>query len=285
MTTKGTHDTMAHVIALANHKGGASKTTSVANLGAALAGRPLSKRVLLIDADPQANLSTLFGCDPELLGMRLEDALEQPASETPPAAWRTRPVPDGEPQPLAGGVHLLPCTEDLELVVREHGDRDDFPHRLADLVAHYRPDYDYILIDTPPGRQALATLALLAAEFVIAPVRPADLDVEGAIRLTEMLEDEIARYNPQIKMLGVLVTQAQRTWKLAADTRLALAEANIGKLRREIPFAVRVGHAPRHRAPTIVLEPDGRVGSAYRDVAIDLDHAITATAPDPAVAS
>jgi chromosome partitioning protein len=268
---------MAHVIALANHKGGASKTTSVANLGAALAARPLGRRVLLIDADPQANLSTLFGCDPELPGMRLEDAIEQQAWDAPPAVWRSRPVAGGEPRPLAGGVHLLPCTEDLEVVVREHRDRDGFQHRLADLVALYRPDYDYIIIDTPPGRQALSTLALLAARFVIAPVRPADFDVEGAIRLTELLEQEIAQYNPQLKMLGVLVTQAQRTWKLAADTRLALAQANIGKLRREIPFAVRVGQAPRYRAPTIVLEPDSRVGSAYRGVAIDLHRAITAT--------
>src|SRR5207244_1696573 len=75
---------MAHVIALANHKGGCAKTTTAANLGAALAGRPFNKRVLLIDADPQANLSTAFGCAPELLGMRLEDALEQTSWEDAP---------------------------------------------------------------------------------------------------------------------------------------------------------------------------------------------------------
>ncbi|HMJ34809.1 MAG TPA: ParA family protein [Baekduia sp.] len=261
---------MAHVIALANHKGGASKTTSVANLGAAFAMEPLNKRVLLIDADPQANLSTIFGCDPELIGMRLEDALERPSWDDAPAAWRTRPVPGQEPVELAAGVHVLPCTEELEVVVRSEAQAEGFAHRLRNLVALYDGSYDIILIDTPPGRQALSTLALLAAHYVIAPIRPADLDVEGAIRLTEMLEDEIEQHNPSIKMLGVLVTQTDRRWKIGGAARNALKEAQIATFEREVPFAVSVGRAPAYMAPTIVLQPDGRVGSAYRDVAMGL---------------
>jgi chromosome partitioning protein len=261
---------MAHVIALASHKGGASKTTSVANLGAAFAMAPLNKRVLLIDADPQANLSTVFGCDPELIGMRLEDALERPSWDDPPAPWRTRPAPGRESVPLAGGVDLLPCSDELEFVVRDQAQAAGFAHRLRNLVALYDGAYDVILIDTPPGRQALSTLALLAAHYVIAPIRPADFDVEGAIRLTEMLENEIEQHNHGIKMLGVLVTQSDRRWKIGGAARQALRDAQIGIFDREIPFAVNVGHAPRYLAPTIVLQPDGRVGSAYRDVAVRL---------------
>jgi chromosome partitioning protein len=261
---------MAHVIALANHKGGASKTTTVANLGAAFAMAPLNKRVLLIDADPQANLSTIFGCDPELIGMRLEDALERPSWDDAPAPWRTRPVPGHEPVELAGGVHVLPCTEELEVVVRSEAKAEGFAHRLRNLVALYDGAYDVILIDTPPGRQALSTLALLAAQYVIAPIRPSDFDVEGAIRLTEMLEDEIEQHNPGIKMLGVLVTQTDRRWKIGGAARKALEEAQIATFEREVPFAVSVGGAPAYIAPTIVLQPDGRVGSAYRDVAVGL---------------
>jgi chromosome partitioning protein len=260
---------MAHVIALANYKGGASKTTSVANLGAAFAMAPLNKRVLLIDADPQANLSTIFGCDPELIGMRLEDALERPSWDDAPAPWRTRPVPGHEPVELAGGVHVLPCTEELEVVVRSEAKAEGFAHRLRNLVALYYA-YDVILIDTPPGRQALSTLALLAAQYVIAPIRPSDFDVEGAIRLTEMLEDEIQQHNPGIKMLGVLVTQTDRRWKIGGAARKALEDAQIATFEREVPFAVSVGRAPAYMAPTIVLQPDGRVGSAYRDVAVGL---------------
>jgi chromosome partitioning protein len=261
---------MAHVIALANHKGGASKTTSVANLGAALAMPPLNKRVLLIDADPQANLSTIMGCDPELIGMRLEDAIEKPSWDKAPKPWSTRPVPGEEPTALAGGVHLLPCTEELEAVVRSQAHQTGFAYRLRNLLALYDSSYDLILIDTPPGRQALSTLALLAAHYVIAPIRPADFDVEGAIRLTEMLEQEIEQHNPGVKMLGVLVTQSDQRWKIGAAARQALRDAQIAMFEREVPFAVSVGQAPRYMAPTIVLQPDGRVGSAYRDVAAAL---------------
>jgi chromosome partitioning protein len=272
---------MAHVIALANHKGGATKTTSAGNLGAALAMAPLHKRVLLIDADPQANLSTLFGCDPELIGTRLEDVLERPDWPTVPRPWQVRRVAGAAPEPLPGGVHLLPCSDELESVVSENAAQPGFAGRLRAFVDLHRDDYDYVLIDTPPGRQALTTLALLAADYVIAPIRPADFDVEGAIRLTEMLEAEIHQHNPEVKMLGVLLAQVDRRWKLGESARQALSEANIRFFERIIPFAVSVGQAPRFQAPTIVLEPDGRVGSAYRDVAMVLDHALTTV---PAVA-
>src|SRR4051812_38780500 len=108
---------MAQVIVLANHKGGASKTTSTANIGAALAMAPLSKRVLLIDADPQANLSTVFGCEPEMIGLKLEDALERDSWDDAPPVWTSRQLPGEAPLALAGGVHILPCTEELETVV------------------------------------------------------------------------------------------------------------------------------------------------------------------------
>jgi chromosome partitioning protein len=272
---------MSNIIAITNHKGGCAKTTSAANLGAALAAAPLRQRVLLIDADPQANLSTMFGCEPELPGLRLEDALENNTAPAPPAAWHARPLPDGPPVPLAGGIHLLPCTEDLDVVVADHitARTPDFQYRLRELVSRLREDYDYVLIDTPPGRQPLSTMALLAADWVIAPIRPADFDVDGAIGLVDMLDSEIAAYNPNIRMLGVLVTQTDRRWKIGEDARAALSRAGIGILAREIPFAVRVGQAPRFLAPTIVLEPDSRVGSAYRDVATAIHTCITTLAP------
>jgi chromosome partitioning protein len=267
---------MAYVIAFANHKGGATKTTSVANLGAALAMRPLSRRVLLVDCDPQANLSTLFGCDPEVVGIRLEDLLEPAEWEHPPAPWTSRMVPDAAPQPLPGGVHMVPCTDELEIVVTENLAQPGFTTRLRSYVDALAASYDYILIDTPPGRQALTTAALLAADYVISPIRPADFDVEGAIRLTEMLENEIKHHNKDVKMLGVLLAQTDPRWKLGEHARDALTEAKIEFFEKIIPFAVSVGMAPRYQAPTIVLQPDGRVGSAYRDVAAVLDCALAA---------
>jgi chromosome partitioning protein len=269
---------MANIITFANHKGGATKTTSAANLGVALAQlQPATRRprrVLLIDADPQANLSTLFGCDPDLPGVRLEDVIERDFHTVAPAVWTSRPAPDQRLTRLAGGVHVLPCTDALAIVARDNAAQPGFGDRLRHATALLRENYDYILIDTPPGRQALTTLALLATDYVIAPIRPADFDVEGAIRLTEMLENEIQPHNPGVKMLGVLLAQADPRWKIGANARDALSAANIKFFGRIVPFAVSVGHAPRFTAPTIVLQPAGRVASAYRHIATVLDHAL-----------
>lgn len=269
--------TTSHVIVLANHKGGCAKTTTAANLAAALANPPISKRVLLIDADPQANASELYGCeDPRLPGLRLEDVLSRRRWEQLPPVWTERPQLEGPREPMAGGIHLLPCTQALEEVITDLHVRDPeaFIYRLRDVVALFRSEYDYIILDTPPGLQALSSMALLAADWVIAPIRPADVDINGAVKLVALIEQNIEALNPRLRLFGVLLTQVEKRWRLGHDARAVLGEVGLPKIRREIPFAVRVGEAPRYMSPTVVHEPDGRVGSAYRDVAIELDTAL-----------
>ena len=259
---------MAQVIAFANHKGGVGKTTGTANLGAALA--QMGERVLLIDADPQSNLGEAFGVDdPSEPGLRLEDVLEVAEWDTPPPVWTTRHA-DGVRVPLAGGVHLLPCTAELAHTVTTLVLQDGTELRLRNVVALYATRYDWILIDTPPGLGPLSSLAMLAARWIIVPARPADFDIGGAVKIADLLEQEIAAFNPDVELLGVLVSQADRRWSLGHDTRSTLKHADITRLPTEIPFAVRVGAAPRHAAPTVVLEPDSRVGRAYRRLARDL---------------
>lgn len=257
---------VAQVIVLANHKGGCGKTTATGNIGAGLA--QMGKRVLLIDADPQANLSQLFGIDdPAVIGARLEDALDRDDFTQAPEPWRARMGEDGLGHELAAGVHMLPCTRDLADVVSARMAQDGFEQALAQLCAIYAPDYDFILIDTPPGVGALSSQALLAARWVIVPSKPADFDVGGAIELADLIEQEIKDFNPQIELLGVLIGQVDRRWRLTRETREVLEQAEIRRLAVEIPNAVRVGSAPRYAAPTIVLEPDSRVATAYRQVA------------------
>jgi chromosome partitioning protein len=273
------HSTTSHVIVLANHKGGCAKTTTAANLAAALANPPIGKRVLLIDADPQANASELYGCeDARLPGLRLDDVLARAHWDQPPPVWTERPDLHEPPEPMAGGIHLLPCTQALEEVVTDLQvqDPENFIYRLRDAVDQFRTQYDYIILDTPPGLQALSSMALLAADWVIAPVRPADVDINGAVKLFQLIEQNIEPINPRLRPIGVLLTQVEKRWRLGHDTRAVLAQVGLPKIRREIPFAVRVGEAPRYMSPTIVHEPDGRVGAAYRDVAIELDAALNA---------
>ena len=255
---------MAHVIALANHKGGVGKTTGTANLGAALA--QLGERVLLIDADPQSNLGEAFGLDdPAAPGLRLEDVLDHPTWEKPPSAWTTRT--DAESQttvPLAAGVHMLPCTAELANTVARLIQEPGTERRLRDVVGLYDDVYDWVLIDTPPGLGALSSMAMLAARWIIVPARPADFDIGGAVKVADLLEHEIVKFNPTVELLGVLVSQADRRWHLGHETRAALKDADIPRFEIEIPFAVRVGSAPRYASPTVVLEPESRVGRAYR---------------------
>jgi chromosome partitioning protein len=262
---------MAFVIVIANDKGGVGKTTATANLGAALAAR--GREVLLIDADPQSNLSELFGVDdPTVPGPRLEDALSARAA---PAPWTHRHKIDGETVPVAGGVHLLPCTEKLADVVDRLVNPGD-EYALHTLVDQYRDTYDYILVDTPPGAGALrtSTLALLAADWVIVPARPADLDVAAAVKLADRITSQLSAFNPRLALLGVLVSQVDRRWRLGFETTRQLKADGIRRLRIDIPFMVRVGSAPRHCAPTIVREPGSRVAQAFRNLARDIDSAL-----------
>lgn len=261
-------DQTAKVVCFANHKGGCGKTTAVGNIGAALA--EVGERTLLIDADPQANLSELFGLDDPLApGPRLEDALVSDAGR-PPEPWTTQTAEDGTTQPLAFGLSVLPCTEELADTVLDRGVQQGFEYRLRDLVAAYAPHYDWILIDTPPGIQALTTMAMLASTHVLVPARPADFDIGGAIKVADYIDAQIAEYNPALEILGVLLSQTDRRWALGREAREALQDAGIVKLPHEIPFAIRVGAAPRYGMPTLALDPDSRVAAAYRNVAGDI---------------
>jgi chromosome partitioning protein len=248
----------AITIVLANHKGGCGKTTTTANLGVAFAAR--SRRVLLIDADPQANLTEAFGHDPT---SGLAHALTDPA-----AAVIHRGLPRD--------AHLIPCAADLEAAVAAGANQPGFALRLRDLVHHLAPEYDAILIDTPPGLGPLSSMAMLAADYVLVPARPADFDVTGAVKLAALIRTYLAQLNPSLHLLGVLLTQVDRRWRLGHDARRALDAAGIRRLRTEIPFRVRVGHAPRHGAPTTALEPDGAIGAAYDLLASDLIRTVLA---------
>ncbi len=255
---------MATTIVFANHKGGCGKTTSAANTGAALAARGL--RVLVIDADPQANLSEAFGIPADVEGPRLENTLAVPAE--PLLAWTVDLT--GPAETHGGTLGVVPCSALLEQTVTEHAGFSGFPHRLAEEVERSCDDYDAILLDTPPGLGPLSSMAMLAADWIIVPARPADFDVGGALKLADLIRGELASVNPRLQLLGVLMTQVDRRWTLAGDSRDALSAGGVHRLRVEIPFMVRTGAAPRQGAPTVLLEPDCRLSVAYHDLAADL---------------
>ncbi|HEX8160245.1 MAG TPA: ParA family protein [Solirubrobacteraceae bacterium] len=263
---------MGRIVVFANQKGGVSKTTSVANLGPALVERNF--RVLLVDADPQMNLTEAFGAQDEP-GTRLEDVLQNPHRGASGAIMRER---DGETMP--GGVHLMPCTADLADVVNEISEHDGYEQRLRDLL---RPlldiAYDFVLIDTPPGLGVLSGLALIACDDVIVPARPSTFDLNGVVKMVDLIEEQLAEINPTARLLGALIVQRDKRWRSRRRAHEALDMLDIPRLTAEIPMVVRVADAPAYGRPTIVLEPDSRVAEAYREVA-----AIVAGAAEQVVA-
>ena len=256
-TTRRIDRSMGYVIAFVNHKGGVTKTTSVANTGAALA--QAGERVLVVDADPQANLTEAFAAV-DVLGTRLEDVLADVAAPTGIEVLRDVGGVDG-------ALDLLPCSDALADVAADLPRHTGYELRLRAAVDSLRDDYDFILVDTPPGLGILSGMALLAADAVIIPVRPADFDVGGAAKVYDLIEETVREVHPEITILGVLVAQAQHRWILRRETQQAIERYGMEALPVEIPFSVRVGSAPRYGQPTVVLEPGGRVAQAYRALA------------------
>lgn len=173
----------------------------------------------------------------------------------------------------------MPCTALLEAAVTDHAAEPGFADRLARRIDELDGDWDVIVLDTPPGLGPLSSMAMLAGRWVVVPARPADFDVGGAVKLADLIAGELSAVNPELQLLGVLVTQVDRRWTLTADTREALAAADVQRLRSEIPFMVRTGAAPRQGAPTVLLEPDCRLAIAYRELAADLATLLDADTP------
>ena len=245
----------AFVIVLANHKGGVTKTTSTANLGATLA--EAGRRVLIVDCDPQANLSEAFGWVEELPGERLEDLLANPAAAlrpdvAPGLAWRER-------------LRIIPSTDALADVAADLPvtGGPGYELRLREVLEPLREQFDLVLLDTPPGLGTLSGMAVLAADGLLIPALAADLDVRGAGKLYDLVEGEI----PGLRILGVLLAASGRRWRVTRDATDRMTADEMRVLPVQVPRAVRVASAPRHRAPTVVLEPDSMVSHAYRQLA------------------
>lgn len=254
------------IIAIANHKGGVGKTTTTANLGAALAA---TDRVLLIDCDPQASLSVAFGALSTSAEPRLGDTLTGRA----PASACIR----SEVQP---NIDLLPASLDLEideqtLTLRQLGRELALREAIAPLVESGR--YRYILFDCPPRLTLLTTAALVAASWVLVPVKADFLGIAGMDNLLRLVDQVRARVNPRLAVLGILATFYDSRTVLARQVLEQLAEMAEGRLfTTRIRTAVRAAEAPAYGVPVLVHDPDAEVSSAYRQLAQEVRQRVIA---------
>jgi chromosome partitioning protein len=179
---------MAIVIALSNHKGGVGKTTSAANIGAGL--NTLGERVLLVDVDPQANLTENLG-------------IEEPES----TSYDMLHGKKVSPITLRTGLDLIPSTLDLSGAEMELHKRARREYVLRDSLTPYLDQYDFIFIDAPPSLGLLTVNALTAADRVFIPIQAQYFALKGIRKITEVINQIKEELNPSLQIGGIIVTQ------------------------------------------------------------------------------
>jgi chromosome partitioning protein len=196
---------MATIIAVANQKGGVGKTTTTANLGAALALRGC--RVLLVDLDPQGNLTSAFGLEKDVQQTVAESLLD-----------RRVPLPvvdvvNGATQdPNARHLAVVPAAVGLASAEAQLMNKLGRELRLRDQLLNVSDSYDFIMIDTPPSLGVLTINALVAASRVIIPTEARFFSLQGLQMLEESIE-EILYLNPRLEVLGILLSKMDRRLK------------------------------------------------------------------------
>jgi chromosome partitioning protein len=243
---------MARVIAFANQKGGVAKTTTTLNLGVALG--EMGKRVLLVDLDPQGNLTMSQGMNPDAIERSMFDVLVHriPISDVIHTVEVDIAVSSID---LAGAELALSA-----LIGRERA--------LEKALVEVRDRYDFILMDTPPSLGLLTINAFVAATSVIVPVQCEYLSLRGLVQLENTLAMVRENLNPEVRVEGIVPTMYDgRT--LHAREAIEILEEHFGDLVYEtrIRKTVRYAEAPVKGSSVLRYEPSGSAAQAYRDLA------------------
>jgi chromosome partitioning protein len=243
---------MANVIVFANQKGGVAKTTTTLNLGVAL--RELGHSVLLVDLDPQGNLTMSQGMNPDAIERSMFDVLVHriPISDVIHTVEVDIAVASID---LAGAELAL-----SSLIGRERA--------LDKALVEVRSRYDYILIDTPPSLGLLTINAFVAADGVIVPVQCEYLSLRGLVQLENTLAMVRENLNPGVRVQGIVPTMYDgRT--LHAREAIEILEEHFGDLVYDtrIRKTVRYAEAPVKGASVLRYDPTGPAAQAYRDLA------------------
>src|SRR5215217_824005 len=249
-TSRGTQ--LARVIAFANQKGGVAKTTSTLNLAVAL--REQGLRVLVVDLDPQGNLTMSQGMNPDAIERSMFDVLVHrlPISEI---------IHHAEVDVAVSSIDLAGAELALSSMIgRERA--------LEKALLEVRDAYDFIMIDTPPSLGLLTINAFVAATGVIVPVQCEYLSLRGLVQLENTLAMVRENLNPNVEIIGILPTMFDKR-TIHAREAIEILRENFGDLvyNTKIRTTVRYAEAPVKGSSVLAYEPNGDAAMLYRDLA------------------
>ncbi len=240
------------IIALANQKGGVAKTTTTLNLGVAFA--ELGHRVLIVDLDPQGNLTMSQGLNPDTITQSMFDVLVHrlPIEQV----IETREVDIAVSSIDLAGADMALASQ----IGRERA--------LEKALGPVKDRYDFILIDTPPSLGLLTINAFVAATGVIVPVQTEYLSLRGLVQLENTLAMVRENLNPRVSVIGILPTMFDRRQTHSREADEILRE-NFGALvyNTRIRKTVRFAEAPVKGQSVLAYDPTGEAAALYRDLA------------------
>ena len=239
------------IVAIANQKGGVGKTTTAINLSAALALR--GHRTLLIDLDPQAN-STLSFLDVQNLGRSVYDAIEDSGCT----------LADTIVESTQSNLAVAPSKISLAKLEAKLVGEIDSHFRLKDRIEPIRNDYPYIVIDCPPALGLLTVNALVAATHLLIPIQSSYFALEGTDDLLETIEKVRARANPNLRILGVVITMHDRRTSLGRDIQGQINKVFGGKVfKTVISKSIRLEESPAYKESVFTFAPESSGASEY----------------------